>query len=99
MKREKKAVQRFPLGTVKKALRCCAGNECSPSCPFYKYGGLVCDDVAPVMESALAIIEGEQERKEKALTEYAQAIKAHYPHSPSIQKTIDVELDIARGLV
>ena len=93
MKREIK--QRLDVETVKKSLRCCSENECSPECPFYQYGGLVCNDVATVMESALAIIE----KQERALVEYAQAIKSHYPHSPSIQKTIDIELDIARGQV
>lgn len=91
MTREKNAVQKIDTATVKKALKYCSQEECSTRCPFYKYD-LVCKKVAPLMESALAIIEGEEVRINKALAEYAERIKSHYPHSPAIQKTVDIEL-------
>ena len=62
--------QTLDANTVKKALQCCSQNECQPECPFYKYGGLVCNDVASVMESALAIIL----KQEKAIIESAKAV-------------------------
>ena len=98
MKREKKPVQKLKTDTVLKALRCCMKGECDVACPLYRET-ITCRKYSVLIESALAIIEGEEKRKAKALTDYAEKISSHYPHSASIRKTIDIELNIARGTV
>lgn len=93
MTRERKAVQKLDTETVKEALWYCSRGICSSECPLHGKG-LVCKGVTKLMESALAIIEGEKERKEKALIDFADSIKRSRPFSPFIRRsTIDRELE------
>ena len=96
MKREKKPVQKLKTETVLKALRCCMKGECDVACPLYNET-ITCRKYPALIESALAIIEGEEKRKEKALADYAERILSHYPHTRSIWSTIYKELHQETG--
>lgn len=98
MTRERKAVQKLDTPTVKEALWYCSRGICSSQCPLYRKG-LVCKGVTKLMESALAIIEGEDKRKEQALIDFAENIKSSRPFCGFVKRsTIDRELErIKRG--